>query len=151
KRLLYRGPLADHLPEAAKLRLVPSKLAEIETHQSTGKHMEGALSFLADALRCIGVEKAPKLDLSFAGSSELVFKFSGVTAQTVDPTKLDQIIQGLTTEGIPEEDVEEGKLHIAYEYAYAKSLLIVWQEASDASVDLAGKLGEYFDLGTSGR
>ncbi len=53
---------------------------------------------------------------------------------------------------IPDEFVHAGKLHVAYEYLYAGSLLMRRSDRAAFSVDVQGpKLGGYIDVGTDAK
>lgn len=152
RRLVRLGPLADRLPSAAALPTAGSgRLADIEHQHTSRKDLKATVSFLDQALRCIGITAIPKLDLSFAGAKTFSFAFSDVTYRGLDPTQLHQPLQQLSTTGIPEEYVEAGKLHVAYEYAYARRLLLSRADQKAFKHDVAGKVGAFIDLGTSGK
>jgi hypothetical protein len=108
------------------------------------------VSFLENALKCIGVNAAPRLDLGFAGSKDFSFAFTDVTYESVDPAQLDRLIGGMATEGIPVEYVDAGHLHVAYEYAYAGELIMTRGDKQSFSGDISGKVGDFLDLGTQG-
>jgi len=126
-------------------------LADIEHVESSSKSLEGATSFLARALQCLGIPEAPQINLSFAGGSKLTFKFSGVTYVAVDPVKIDGILKGLDTKAIPVEYIEAGKLHIAYDYAYAQSLTMERSDGQSFETDIKGRVGEFIDLGATAK
>ncbi|MCI0637628.1 MAG: hypothetical protein L0Y72_08235 [Gemmataceae bacterium] len=151
RRLIRRGPLGDKVPEVAKLKPKKGKLPDILIKQKTKKNLTGALSFLKNALRCIGIADAPKLDLSFAGSGTLLFAFSNVHSLYVNPTKLENLLNALSTVGIPQEYVDSDALHIAYDYAYAASLLLSRGDQKEFVAGIKGKLGDFLDLGAEGK
>ncbi len=88
----------------------------------------------------------PKLDLGFTGAKNFSFAFTGVTYLSVDPAQLGQVIRDMTTEGIPQAYVDAGRLHVAYEYAYAQELLMSRGDKKAFSEDISGKVGAYLDL-----
>jgi hypothetical protein len=73
-----------------------------------------------------------------------------VRYRSVDPARLDGVIRTISTEGIPQEYVDAGNLHIAYEYAYAQELLMSRGDRKEFIHDISGKVGTYLDLGTKG-
>jgi hypothetical protein len=150
--LVRRGPLAGYLP--AGVQVPPTKkdrLADIEYKETSTKKLSAAISFLGNALRCIGITSPPKIDLSFTGTTDFAFSFTDVTYEAVDPAAIDQLIKTLSLGAIPNEYVEAGKLHIAYDYAYAQSLSMRRADGEAFSHDVTGaSIGAYLDLGTSG-
>jgi hypothetical protein len=69
--LIRRGSLLRYLPDHPTLEPLNGKLANIEHKQTSGKDIGAAVSFLESALRCIGIENVPKLDLRFTGGIHL--------------------------------------------------------------------------------
>lgn len=151
KRLIRRGPLKYVLPAVERMRPTRGAVADIEHKQTSGKNARSAVAFLGNALSALGISAVPKLDLSFAGSKEFVFSFSEVSYSAVDPARLDQVLQQLRTyDSIPDEYVRSGRLHIAYEYLYAKRLLLRRADHKSFSIDISGSVGDYIDVGLSG-
>ena len=148
-RLVRRGPLKDYLPAVASLLPTEGQLANIAYRKTTKKRLKGATAFLERALKCIGIASVPKLDLSFAATSELSFAFADVSYASVDPSRLDPLLKDLATGAIPAAYVEEG-LHIAYEYMYARRLLMSRADGSSFDEDISGKIGGFVDLGVAG-
>ena len=66
-RLFRRRPLADKLPSTAKLQLTIGRLPSIEHAESSSKSLKAAGSFLNNALQCLAITEAPRIDLGFAG------------------------------------------------------------------------------------
>jgi hypothetical protein len=160
RRLVRHGPLVDYLPQATLdeiksqelFKLVPAHVADIEGKQTTGKHMEAAANFLSAALRCIGIEGAPKVDLSFTGGHELSFSFKGITSRRVDPSKIEKVVQELRTDAIDEKYVREGRLHLVYEYIYSSQLVMQRTDSATFSHEITAlNLGDYVNLGTKGK
>jgi hypothetical protein len=151
-RLVRRGPLSDYIKEVANLPITSGKLGNIEGKLTSGKHFEGAVSFLKQALAVLGIDAIPKIDLAFTGAKELVFSFSDIRYQAVDPTKLDQILQSLETPAaIPDEYVSSGGLHIIYEYAYSATLKMSRADGQQFSADVAGDISSYIDVGAKAK
>jgi hypothetical protein len=150
-RLVRRGALARYVRGLPALSPRSGGFPDIEHVQTSGKKGSAAASFLERALRCIGIESAPKLDLSFAGQTEMRFSLSEVTLQSVDPADLDAPLQGFKPEGISTEAIEEGWVHIAYEYAYAKRLVLERADKRELTAGVAGNLSHYIDLGLKGQ
>jgi hypothetical protein len=154
-RLIRRGPLADYLPSGATLpRLRKGSRGDIQHKESRRKNVGTAASFLEDALKCMGVTSAPKLDLSFAQGCALTFSFTGVTYEGVNPSDLDELLvkYNLQLGAIPAEYVADGRLHIAYEYAYASSLLMKSADNSKFRADLKGvKVEHFIDIGAEAK
>jgi hypothetical protein len=150
QRLVRRGELANYLPAVKKLVPTKGQLGDIAYKYTSEKKTDAAVSFLENALRCIGIDAVPKIDLGFAGSKDFSFAFTDVTYQSVDPAVLDPILRGMSTGGIPKEYVEAGRLHIAYEYAYARELVMNRGDKKSFAADISGKIGEFLDLGAKG-
>lgn len=118
---------------------------------SSNKHFDAALGFLQKALQALGVSGVPKIDLSFTGAKEFTFAFSNVTYQSVDPAVLDGILQDLDIPlAIPDDYVQMGKLHVAYEYAYANTLIMSRSDGKKFDADVSGDLGAYINVGAKG-
>jgi hypothetical protein len=150
RRLVRRGALASYLPQAGGL--VPSKgqLAAIDLLYTSKKQHQGAASLLSNALKCIGIDSTPNLDLGFTGAREYAFSITEVTYESIDPAVLDPLIRNLSPTGIPARYVEGGHLHVVYEYAYAGELLMSRADRKDFSHDISGKVGAYLDMGLKG-
>jgi hypothetical protein len=150
QRLVRLGALAEALPAAADLKPSKGELGNIDLHYSSSKNLKGAVSFLQAALQCIGISAVPKIDLGFAGANEFAFALTGLHYLSVDPVRLNKLIKDLDTTGIPAEHLKEGRLHIAYEYAYASELLMSRGDKQEFNAGIDGKVGEFIDLGTKG-
>ncbi len=151
-RLIRRGHLSQYLAKGIALpQNRRGKLGDIEYKETSGKKLSAATSFLENALKCIGVTSPPKIDLSFAGGSDFVFSFSDVTYEGVDPAELDVVLNNLSTGAIPQEYVEGGRLHIAYEYAYANTLLMRRADKERFETNVAGvQIEAFINVGASG-
>jgi hypothetical protein len=118
-----------------------SELPNITHVATTRKDLRASVEFLRQCLLCLGITAAPRMDLTFAGTESLVFRLQDVHSMRVDPADIDQAITGLDTEAIPQRYVDEGFLHVAYEYAYARSITIHRADgrefASDAGANVA--------------
>jgi hypothetical protein len=150
RRLVRRGELVQYLPEIKGVIPTKGQLGTINYKYTSEKKTEAAVSFLEQALKCIGIDSVPKVDLGFAGSKDFSFSFTDVTYQSVDPAVLDQLIRSMSTSGIPKAFVDAGQLHIAYEYAYARELLMSRGDKQNFSGNIAGNVGTYLDLGLKG-
>ena len=150
QRLVRRGALARYLPSVAELEPTTGQLADINYKYTSSKKLDAAVSFLENALRCIGISAVPKLDLGFTGARELSFSFAKVTYASVDPAELDPLLRGMMTDGIPTSYVEAGLIHVAYEYAYAPELLLSRADRRSFTAGISGDIGNYVDLGVAG-
>jgi hypothetical protein len=56
----------------------------------------------------------------------------------------------MTTSGVPSEFVDAGRLHVAYEYAYATELLMSRGDKKAFTHEIAGNVSAYIDLGVAG-
>jgi len=92
----------------------------------------------------------PKIDLGFTGTKEFAFAFTDVSYISLDPAQLSHVIAGLSTAGIPRSMVEEGRLHVAYEYAYANELVMSRADRKGFSKDISGDVGAYIKVGVEG-
>jgi hypothetical protein len=147
-KLVRLGPLADYMKGAKLPDLRTGSLYDIQQTLTSGKTWKAAGSFLTDALRCIGVDGAPKLDLSFAQSRTLAFSFTGVTYSALDPSQVGLLLDRLNTGAVPQENIDDGDLHIVYEYAYADTLLM--RDASSGITETnfqALKIENFIDVG----
>lgn len=147
-RLIRRGPLERYLQEPVVFRTREGELGDIEGQVTSGKDHGAGASFLANALAALGLTGLPSIDLSFTGSNELTFCFSQVRYRGVDPADLDEVLQQLRLPpSIPDEDVEEGALHVAFEYAYAQALCLQRADGQAFAVSVDGALNEWVNLG----
>ena len=148
-RLIRRGPLKDYLASGATIpRLRRGRLDDLQHKESSRKRVGAAASFLGDALRCIGVTSTPRLDLSFAKGRQLAFSLTGVTYAAVDSSRIDHLLQGMDTGAIPAEYIAAGQLHIAYDYAYARNLVMRVVESSKMAINLkALQVEQLIDVG----
>jgi len=153
QKLIRRGPLVDYLPAGAIIPdLQRGRLDSIQHRETDKKSLGVAASFLGDALKCIGITSAPKLDLSFAKGREITFSFDDVTYVALDGSKIDHLLSDLRTGAIPPEDIKGGYLHIAYDYAFAGSLSMRAADDGSSSFDAkAIQIGTYIDLGMQGK
>jgi hypothetical protein len=149
-RLVRIGELAPFLPAAAALAPTRGQLGDINYSYTSGKKLDAAVSFLEQALKCIGIDAVPKIDLGFAGAKDFSFAFTDVHYLSVDPARLYSLIKDLSTDGMPAEYVEDGRLHLAYEYAYARELVMARGDRQAFESDISGKVGAYFDVGAKG-
>jgi hypothetical protein len=150
RQLVRRGALSVYLPAAAQLVPVDGDLGDINYKYSSSKKLDAAVSFLENSLKCIGIDAVPKIDLGFAGSTDFAFAFTSVTSRRVDPALLDGLIKNFSTDGIPQRYIDEGNLHIAYQYAYAHELLMSRADKKDFTQNVSGKIGTFVDIGTKG-
>ncbi len=152
QKLSLRGPLSDYLVDGVTIP-APStgELGSIEHRETDRKKGSLIGSFLGDALKCIGITSAPKLDLSFLGGTDITFSFDNVTYQSILPAKIDKLMKSVDFDAIPREDIAAGYLHLAYEYAYAGQLSMHAASGSVFNIDAkAIQAGTYIDLGTQG-
>jgi hypothetical protein len=153
-RLIRRGALSEYLATDYKMpELVTGTLFDKLTHKETSsKSWKAAASFLGDALACIGITSAPKLDLSFAQGREITFSFDDATYKSLDPAKIDHMLDNFRTGAIPEQDIDNGYLHIAYEYAYAGAITMHMSSNTNVSGTLkALDIGQYINIGLDGK
>lgn len=149
-RLVRVGELAPFLPAAATLVPTEGQLGDINYSYTSSKKVDAAVSFLEQALKCIGIDAVPKIDLGFTGAKEFSFAFTNVHYRSVDPARLYALIKDLSTAGMPAEYVEGGRLHLAYEYAYARELVMARGDRKAFDNDIRGQVGAYFDVGAKG-
>lgn len=150
RRLVRRGSLSYYLPKGIKIPVVDAVLADIKYQYTSSKKASATASFLQNSLSCIGINALPKLNLDFAGSQDFSFAFTDVTSRRLDAAQIDQLVQKLELGAIPNDVVESGRLHIAYEYAYANELLMSRGDHQAFSADISGSVGDYIDIGTQG-
>jgi hypothetical protein len=122
-RLRYWDQLKKYLPAGAPLPAAKdSQLSDIHLVQTTQKTLDGTLGFIGNALRKLGIESGPNMDLSFAGTGELTFSIVGVTCKEVSLAEITELVKILKQELLPQDYLRSGVLHIAYKYAYAQKL-----------------------------
>jgi hypothetical protein len=150
QRLVRIGELKNFLPAVAALEPTEGPLSDINLAYTSGKKSDASVSFLEKALKCIGIDAVPKISLGFAGSRDFSFAFTNVRFRSVDPARLAPLLAGMSKAGIPKEYIEDGRLHLAYEYAYASELVMSRGDKQAFSSDISGKVGEFIDLGVKG-
>ncbi len=128
-------------------QVVRSSLADISQVQSTGKNLSASIGFLTQCLACLGITGVPKLDLNFVGATKLVFGFRDVSSLRVDPAEIDHTLRRLDLGAIPAEYAEQGFLHIAYEYAFATTLLMRREDGRSFSISAESDIAHFIDLG----
>jgi len=149
-KLIRHGALSAYMNKPTTFQIASGELAAIAGKVTSGKGFDAAVGFLTKALAAIGLTAAPKLDLSFAGSKEFSFAFEGVTYEAVDPAELEPILTGLKfPDAISDEDIEQGNLHIAYEYAYATTVTLTRADGNKFAIDISGDIGTYVNVGTN--
>ncbi len=148
-KLIRHGTLNAYMAKPFDFQTTAGELADIEGKITSSKNVGASVGFLTQALSVLGLGSLPKLDLSFTGSREFVFAFTGVKYKAVDPAVLDPVLQGMKIpDAISEEHVMNGDLHIAYEYAYATGIKMSRADGQEFSTDITGLVGTYIDLGT---
>jgi hypothetical protein len=150
QRLVRIGELKNFLPAVAELQPSEGPLSDVNLAYTSDKKGKASVSFLEKALRCIGIDAAPKITLGFAGSRDFSFAFTNVRYRSVDPARLAPLLADMSSAGIPKEYIENGRLHLAYEYAYASQLVMSRGDKQAFSNDISGKVGEFIDLGIKG-
>jgi hypothetical protein len=150
-KLILVGDLSKYSAAVSQLQIETGQYADIEGKHTSSKHASASVSFLKEALACIGITAVPKLSLDFTGSNTLVFSFTGVTFKGVQPAALHDILPDLTFGAIPETDITSGNLHIAYQYLYARKLHLQRADSHSFSTNVSGKVAEFIDLGQSGK
>ena len=151
RQLVPQGPLSDFLPPGTpEPQRRSGQLGDIEHHETDNKSASAAGSFLGDALKCIGITSAPKLDLSFVDGSDISFSFEQVTYDGLDASKVNLLMPLVDFSSYAKE--EQAYLYIAYEYAFAGKLTM--RAASSISASFTAKafqIGAYLDLGAQGQ
>ena len=150
-RLEPHGPLNRYLTDKSVTFAVKSNpSSSIQLTHTSDKSLQGAASFLSGALKCIGIGSAPKLDLGFTGSNAFVFSFEDVSVESVDAVDIEQSLGSLDLSVIPSRDTGKGRLHLAYEYLCAKTLLMYRSDKQKFKTSIKGKVGQFIDVGVSG-
>jgi hypothetical protein len=150
-RLEWRGPLRQLVDPPADIEVTRGVLPDLRHTETTGKKLGAATDFLGKALACLGMPAIPDLDLGFTGGDAIVFALVDLTSATVAPAALDPLIPRLRLGAIPDEVVRKGRVHIAYEYVYARRLLLYRADKKRFAVDPGGLVGGLLDLGASGK
>ena len=135
-------------PGALPSTLNEGELPDLQHRATSKKGASAGGSFLKNGLACIGIDAAPKLDLSFAQGHDLTFSFTGTTFRGLDPADIGAAVAQFNPGAIPASQVAAGMVHIAYEYAYATSLLLSTADTVSAGIDFkALKIDHFIDLG----
>jgi hypothetical protein len=150
KRLVRYGALREYLNGSPAIKLNGGNLGDIKYTYTSSKRVSAAVSFLENALKCIGISGTPKIDLSFTGAEEFGFSLTDVTYRSFDPAQLGRVLSDFTPRSIPSELVEQGHLHVAYEYAYAKELLMGRADKQSFATNIGANLAQYVNVGVEG-
>jgi len=148
-KLVRRGPLGDYFPSPPDFKPTRSYMPDITHVRTTGKNLGASADFLARCLAVLGISSLPTIDLGFVGSSNLVFSLQGVHTLRVDPSVIDRAIEDLDPKAVPPEYVDQGFLHVAYEYAFAQSISMRREDRHEFASDITGDLGGLIDIGTN--
>lgn len=146
--LVWWGPLDDFVPPG----LLPGEpdcgaLPDLNHVETSRKGASAAGGFLRQALACIGVSSAPKLDLSFGRGRDIAFSFTDITTRGIAPGRLGRALAQFAPGIIPRQQVAAGMVHIAYEYAYAQTLNMRFADSASAALDLnALQIDGFIDL-----
>lgn len=146
-RLVRRGPLNSYLAQEVPFTLTRSELPDITHVSTTRKDLNGSVDFLRQCLLCLGITAIPRVDLSFAGTESLIFRLKDVHSMRVDPADIDHAITGLDTDAIPQDYVDQGFLHIAYEYAFARSITMHRADGREFTADVRADIAAFIDVG----
>ena len=142
------GPLAGSLNGATLPPLEHGELQTLERTQTAEKGARASASFLETVLTALGLGGAPKLDLSFAGRNAMTFRLGGTTWRGLPPSAIAAALEHFEPRGLSPEVVRGGMLYIAYEYAFATSLLLKLEGGREGAADLqALKVEGYIELG----
>jgi hypothetical protein len=151
-RLRYWDKLKNYLPgRVAPPAINDSQLSDIQLVQTTQKNLAGTLSFIGNALRKLGIESGPNMDLSFAGTGELTFSLVGVTCKEVGLVEITKLVKNLKQNLLPEGYLEKGVIHIAYKYAYAQKLEMKRVDSGKFQGNITGvQVEQLMNIKTSG-
>jgi hypothetical protein len=151
RRIVRYGALASLASAAGKLKLHPSNVAPFEGRNTSGKDAAASLGLLGRVLQAIGLGAVPKVDIGFASNQELVFAFHGVSSLGVTLLELRKILATVKLEGLPADRVDAGDAHIAYDYLYARQLVIKRADGQEFDLGVKGKVEEFFDVAAKGK
>lgn len=150
KKLARRGHLSNYLPRGTLLESTLAKAPDIERHATSSKNQSAAISFLKHALACIGIDGAPSLNLKFVGQVDISFRFTDVRLASFDG--MDRVVrESLDFDAIPPDYFAEGDLHVAYEYLYAKELLLSRSDQRAFEHDISASVQTHFNVGLKGK
>jgi len=153
ERLVALGPLAKfvaggHLPAQPN----SGKAADISQQATARMDTKAAGSLLQQALQAIGVTDAPKLDLSFLIQHRVQFTFSDVTWIGVDPVDISNALYHANFSSQPCDQVKGDMLLIAYEFIYARKLMMGLVAGHAGGIDFAAlKLEHFLELGAKAK
>ena len=153
KRVIGVGPLARFIPGGHPLgRRKSGELPEISRKTTASMDVRAAGSFLERALYAIGVDGSPKLDLSFVTKHKLHFTFSNVSWVGFDPADIGLALHHADFSSLPQRQVEGDMLLVAYEFAYARKLVMSVADDYSSGIDLkAVKLESFIELGAKAK
>jgi hypothetical protein len=151
-RLVRHGPLSSYLDgsERDQFDLNQRKVSTIKGVYTSSKNSGGSLDFLSRSLACIGIPALPKARIGIDLGKAIVFSFDGVTSKAIDPAEIEKVLGRLILKGrIPSDQIEDGDVHVAYEYLYAKQLVMARADGGTFTGDVAGKIGDWVNLGSA--
>ncbi|MBV8152795.1 MAG: hypothetical protein JOY98_00120 [Candidatus Eremiobacteraeota bacterium] len=137
------------MDQAIEFTINHKRLAIIKGVHSSRKSGGGSIDFLSRALACIGVPVLPKTKIGIDLGQSILFSFDGITSKGVDASKITKVVTSLNLKTIPSKQLENGDVHIAYEYLYAKKLLMARADSGWFTGDVAGKIGKWVNLGSA--
>ncbi len=153
KRSLVRLGALNHYVRSDPKRPKNQKnrLPDMDFQRTSGKTSSGALSFLGNVLRALGISGGPEVNLSFAGEGSMIFKLTDVVYEETEPAWVAETLKGFVTDLLPNEFVSGEKLHVAYNYAYAARLEMRRADGQKFRGKLSGaEINDIFKLGTTG-
>jgi hypothetical protein len=128
-----------------KAEALPLQIADVPDFENVtiGSHAaQIELSFFKRILQVFGLGSA-ELKAKVTGDMGTAFRFRGVTLKSISVATIEQALaQGLKTDALSPEDVADGRIHIAYEYLYAKRMQLLRGDGRDIQFGLSSDLAE---------
>jgi hypothetical protein len=135
------GPLRNLLAGANSLP-EPSvgELPELERIRTDSKKAHLSFSFFDQLLKKFGLAGAKGNAKADAAGDE-VLRFQGVTIRSVSPNEIETALnEGFHVEKLGKDRIEQGIVHIAYEYIYSNKVQVIIGNRSNVSVGLSANL-----------
>lgn len=116
--------LDGHADLARKLETQPLPAADLERELQSKRGGEVSIGFLGKILAMLGLGGNPKIKAALNAGDDTRFEFEGVQIRSVEPGLVLEIVNQLPPDTLERAGLAGGKLHIAYEYLYARKVAI---------------------------
>jgi hypothetical protein len=110
---------------------------------------KASIGFLGKILARLGIGGDPRIEAALDAGDDTRFKFEGVELRSVEPGLVLDVIRKLPQADFGDAALASHKLHIAYEYLYARKVSIGTGDVLDGSFKAGGKIAEVAEIGVS--